>query len=130
MRRMLPLALPLVLAGCLEAGDLVSRNKAPDYGSAIQQTECQTIAKRHVGPTLLKPDRARYKFGRCMADTLSPNILLGIGAQSGYAMSFEVAAENGFGRSTGFRSYEILIHNGEVVRRLRRNIESGMWERF
>ena len=122
--------LPFALAGCLGSGEIVSRNAAPDYGTATPQAECQEIAKRHVGPTLLRPDQARYKFGRCMADTLSPSILLGIPPQSGYAMAFEVDTMNGFGSRTGFRSYEILIHNGQVIRRLRRSLENGMWERF
>lgn len=124
------LCLPILLAGCLGSGDLVLRNKTPDFGTPVEQTACQDIAKRHVAPTLLKPDSARYRFGRCMADTLGPNVLLGIRPQSGYAMSFEVDAENGFGVHTGFRAYEILIHNGQVTRRLRRSLETGMWETF
>ena len=129
MKRVIPLTLPFALAGCLAGGDFASRNTNVDYGPAVSQQTCQQIAKRHVGPTLLKPDTAQYKFGRCMADTLSPKPLIGLPKQSGYAMSFAVNGQNAFGTYTGFKNYEVLIYNGAVVRRIRQN-QMGQWETF
>lgn len=130
MLRPLSLMAACFTAACVNTTEFASRSAPPDYGSAIAQTQCQDIARRHVGVTLLKPQTARYKWGRCMADTLAPKPLLGLPKQSGYAMSFEVDAQNAWGKYTGYRSYEILIRDGKVVRRTRRSAETGMWETF
>ena len=121
---------PFALAGCLSSADISTRNTPTDYGATISQAECQAKARRHVDPTLLRPTSAKYKFGRCLPDTLGAKPLLGLPRQSGYAMAFAVDAQNAWGSYTGFRNYEILFYNGGVVRRVRTSLETGVWEAF
>jgi hypothetical protein len=131
MRRISALVLPLLTAACMDSDNPVAmRNAGPDFGAALTQAQCQQIARRHVGPYLLRPTSARYKWGKCKPDTLAAKPWLGLPRQSGYAIALRVDAQNAWGNYTGYKKYQLLIRDGNVVRRLRQSSETGVMERY
>lgn len=131
MSRYSALLLPLLTAACMESGGTIAtRNTGPDFGAAMTQSQCQSIARRHVEPYLQRPSSAQYRWTVCRADTLGAKPWLGLPRQSGYAIDFQVNAQNNWGNYTGFKKYVVLIHDGQVIRRLRQSSETGVLERY
>ena len=112
-----------------EAGPLLGKKEPADYGRKVSQNQCQTIARRNVEPYLRNPGAAEYRWGKCQAQTMSANIFKKLPKQSGWGMEFFVNSTNKWGRYTGFTRYQILIKDGQVVRRLRQN-DRGGWDTY
>jgi len=119
------LALTLTLAGTADAASLFSKDKE-DFGRAISQSQCQAIARKHVEPYLRNPSAVKYQWGKCEAKTMKPYALQKLPMQSGYGMTFKVNSTNKWGKYTGYTDYVILIHDGEVIRRMRATDRGAM----
>ena len=123
---------PALLAGCMGSGDGVEalRQAPPDFGRPVAQSDCQSLARRHIDPYLRDASSARYRFSKCAPKTLGANPMQGLPKQSGYAITAKVDSKNGFGFYTGERTYVLLINDGKVTRRMRQTQRSASMERY
>ena len=118
----------VLLAGCQSTGKF-ARDSAMSFGAPISQADCELLAKPRMSATLSSPETARFRWGTCMGDTLPKIKSLGLPKQSGFAMAFEVDFEGPEGQRSGFRSYEILIKDGAIIRLLKADPTTGQWSR-
>jgi len=125
----LAIAAGLTLSTAADAGTILGNKGSADYGRKISQAECQAIAQRNVAPYLRNPSAAEYRWGRCTAQTMSANVFKKLPRQSGYGMEFSVNSTNKWGHYTGYTAYQILIKDGQVLRRLRQG-DRGAWEKY
>ena len=123
------LVLVLALSSMAEAGPLFGKKEPADYGRKLSQGQCQAIARRNVEPYLRNPGAAEYRWGNCQAQTMNANVFKRLPKQSGYGMQFYVNSTNKWGRYTGYTAYQILIKDGQVLRRLRQT-DRGGWETY
>ena len=119
-----------MLSGCMVGGSLTMSTRDANFGAPISQSDCQALAKRHIAPYLRSPATARYKFSKCRPDTARAKPWLRLPRQSGYAIKVAVNAQNQWGNYIGYRDYEILIRDGQVIRRLRETQKPGVMERY
>jgi len=119
------LVLTLALVNVADAKSLFGKEEK-NFGKPISQSQCQTIARKHVEPYLRNPSAARYQWGTCEATTMKPFVMQKLPMQSGYGMHFKVNSTNKWGKYTGYTDYVILIRDGEVIRRMRQSDRGSM----
>ena len=119
------LLLSLLLGACASMPTKQEMARA-DYGRAISQTECENIAKSEIQRNLKDAGSAIFEFGSCEKRGMHSIPVANIPKQYGYFLPVRVNAKNSFGGYTGFRNYNILLKNGNVIRKTRQDDEYGL----
>ncbi|WP_306150751.1 hypothetical protein [Roseovarius sp. MMSF_3281] len=116
MIRFIALGAALTLAACSEPATVADRQSA-DYGRAMAQSECETIAKQNILQGLKDPQSARITYGTCEKTVMHSIPIMGIPKQAGYRIVASVNAKNSFGGYTGAQPWVVLMKNGQAIRR-------------
>ena len=105
----------LLLAACA-SGPTAMQIKNADYGRDMTPEECVKIAEEFVSNAMKDPSSAQFKNSQCYKGYWNSVPLFGMPVAFGWIQAGEVNGKNSFGGYVGFRPYQILMKNGEVVR--------------
>lgn len=110
----------VVLAGCTSPPTKEELSIA-DYGSPVSQEEGQAIVMSFFGAYLKDPDSALYKFSKINKGYYKEGVLDGGKLYTGYACVVWVNAKNSFGGYTGYKTYNVVIKNGRVIKAVKKD---------
>lgn len=110
-----PLAISLLVAACA-SGPTPEQLASADYGRDLTIAECESIAQSFIAESLKDPGSAQFRGGQCYRGNWGSVPVLGMGVEFGWIQKGQVNGKNAYGGYVGFRSYQVLIRNGSVIR--------------
>lgn len=106
----------VLLTGCASAPTRQQISTA-DYGSPMTPSRCLAVAENHIASLLKDPSSAQFRGETsCTKGWSGKAPLLGMKAVFGYVQTGQVNGKNSFGGYVGFRTYEVIMKNGQVIR--------------
>jgi len=105
----------LLLVSCA-SGPTKSQLTHADYGQETSIEECKAIAETIVSRDLKDPSSAQFSHSQCFKGYWGSVPIMGIGVAFGWVQKGQVNAKNSFGGYVGFRPYQVLIKNRQVIR--------------
>jgi hypothetical protein len=103
------------LAGCA-SGPTQEQVQNAYFGRDISAQECTSLAEHFIAGTLIDPTSAQFRNSRCSKGYWDSVPVLGMGVEFGWLQTGEVNGKNSYGGYAGFRTYQVLIRDGAVVR--------------
>lgn len=105
----------ILLSACA-SGPSKGQLKNADFGRNMTPDECVSIAENTISNTLKDPNSAQFRNQQCFKGYWSSAPIIGMSVAFGWVQKGEVNSKNSFGGYVGFRPYQVLIRNGQVVR--------------
>lgn len=106
----------LCLVTACASGPTQQQVENADYGREITPSECIQIAEQVISGGLKDPHSAQFSHSPCFKGYWGAMPVMGMGVEFGWIQEGQVNGKNSFGGYVGFRSYQVLIKNGNVVR--------------
>lgn len=104
-----------ILSGCSSAPTQQQLTNA-DYGRDTEASECVRITEQTISNGLKDPSSAMFRHSQCVKGYWSSVPIMGMGVAFGWLQAGQVNAKNSYGGYVGFRQYQALIKNGQVIR--------------
>lgn len=106
---------PSILSGCA-SGPTQQQLINADYGRDIEASECVRITEQAISSSLRDPSSAQFRHSPCIKGHWGSVPIKGMGVAFGWVQTGQVNGKNSYGGYVGFRQYQALIKNGQVIR--------------